>query len=157
MRKKIIDQDLTPSAPADKEWLDLDLLAEVEVTSEDPDFPIEEALTVGGKLGWRASKAGLQTIRLIFDEPQRINRIHLLIQEEKQSRTQEFVLRWAPTNDQTLSEIVRQQYNFNPENSTQEQEDYTVKLDGVKVLELSLLPDMGGSDARASLSEFWVA
>ena len=157
MRKKIIDQDLTPSAPADKEWLNLERVAEVEVTSEDPDFPIEEALTVGGKSGWRASKSGLQTVRLIFDEPQRISRIHLLIKEEKQSRTQEFVLRWAPATDQILEEIVRQQYNFNPENSTEEQEDYTVRLENVKVLELSIIPDVGGSDARASLSEFWVA
>ena len=157
MRKKIIDQNPSTSAPADGEWLDLERLAQVEVTSEDPAFPIEEALTVGGKQGWRATKAGLQSIRFIFDEPQKINRIHILIQEKKQSRTQEFVLRWAPATDQILQEIVRQQYNFNPDNSTQEQEDYTVKLEGVKVLELSIIPDMGGSDAMASLSEFWLA
>ena len=157
MRKKIIDKDLTNSAPVDEKWLEVERMAQVEVTSEDPAYPIEEALTTGAKSGWRASETGMQTIRLIFDEPQRISKIHLLIKEEQQSRTQEFVLRWAPANNQTLLEIVRQQYNFNPETSTEEQEDYQVSLEGVKVVELSIIPDLGGANVLASLSRFWFA
>ena len=66
------------NAPAwDEGWLDLDRVASVEVTSEDADYPIESALLAGEKRGWRATEPGSQTIRLIFDNPQRLRRIWL--------------------------------------------------------------------------------
>ena len=58
-----------------EKWLDLDRAAVVEVTSEEKDFPIESALVAGKTTGWRAADSGTQTIRLIFDEPQRLNHI----------------------------------------------------------------------------------
>ena len=157
MRKKIIDEFQQKRAPLEGSWLDLEPLAQVEVTAEDTAFPIEGALTGKGQTGWRSSKPGLQTIRIIFDEPQQIKRIHLLFEEEQEARTQEFVLRWSPATGQTDREIVRQQYNFSPGSSTQEQENYTVNLEGVKVLELNILPDIKGGNARASLSKFRLA
>ena len=95
---------------------------------------------------------GRQVVRLIFDRPLSIERIHLLVQEEELARTQEFVLRWSHDHGRTYREIVRQQYNFNPPGTTREQEDYTVDLAGVTALELSIIPDIGGVGARASLA-----
>ena len=109
MRKRITSQDPHDVVPVDQSWLDLQRLAQVELTSEDAAYPIEAALTPGAEPGWRAAQAGEQTIRLLFDEPQRIRHIHLLFHEDQQARTQEFVLRWSPDGGQSYREILRQQ------------------------------------------------
>lgn len=67
----------------------------VEFTSEDKDYPVESAF-VSGALGWRAALPGSQTIRLLFDRPQRLKHISLVFEETETARTQEFVLRWSP-------------------------------------------------------------
>ena len=41
----------------------------MEVTSEDPSFPIESAFGSNAGPGWRASQGGEQQIRVIFDNP----------------------------------------------------------------------------------------
>lgn len=157
MRKRIIDEDPQNTSPVEGEWLDVKDMAVVEISSEDAAYPIEEALSISGSSGWRAARSGKQTIRIIFDEPQRINIIHLLFVEKTQSRTQEFVLRWSPANDQPYREIVRQQFNFSPGSTTEEQETYTVNLDGIKIVELTIVPDIGGGSAPASISSLWFA
>src|SRR5262245_20928101 len=96
MRKRVIEP-ATPSAEAtDPEWLDLEQLAQVEVTSEDTAHPVESALVPGREAGWRAAQPGPQTIRLVFDRPQRLTRIWLLFIEPDIARSQEFVLHWSP-------------------------------------------------------------
>lgn len=157
MRKRITDQDQTRNLANEGNWLDLEHMVQVEVTSEDPDFPIESALTENGHTGWKASKAGRQTIRILFDEPQQIHKIQLVFTEEQQARTQEFVLRWGSANEESYREIVRQQYTFSPDSTTREQENYTVNLQDLKVLVLNIEPDLSGSDARASLSSLRIA
>ena len=157
MRKRIINQEPPNVAPVDQGWLDLQSLAQVELTSEDAANPIEAALVPSGGLGWRAAQAGGQTIRLLFDELQRVKRIQLLFHEGKQVRTQEFVLRWSPDGGQSYREIVRQQYNFSPPSVTREFEDYAVDLAGVTALELRIVPDIGGGDARASVAQLRIA
>ena len=156
MRKRIIDRDQEEFSPGNEERLDLESLAQVEITSEDAAHPIEGALTFNGQTGWRAADAGRQTIRIIFDDPQRINGIHLRFEEEQQPRTQEFVLQWSSGNGDPFREIVRQQYNFSPGSSTEEQENYTLTIDNVKVVALTIVPDVGGGNARASLTSFWI-
>ena len=157
MRKRIINQDPQNVVPVDQAWLDLQSLAQVELTSEDAANPIEAALVPGAGLGWRAAQAGEQTIRLLFDELQRVRRIQLLFQEDQQARTQEFVLRWSPDGGQSYREIVRQQYNFSPPGVTREAEDYAVDLAGVTALELRIIPDISGGDARASVARLRIA
>jgi len=49
-------------------WLDLEQIATVEVTSEDPNFLIESVFTSKDGPGWRASGRGEQQIRIIFDQ-----------------------------------------------------------------------------------------
>ncbi|MEK6478156.1 discoidin domain-containing protein [Catalinimonas sp. 4WD22] len=156
MRKKIIDQKPHTENSADSKWLDLKRLAQVEISSEDTAYPIEGALDDDSKSMWKASEVGRQTIRLIFDEPQSIKSIDLLFEEKQKERTQEFVLRWSPDKE-LYREIVRQQYNFSPDSATEEHENYSVNLEEVKVLELSIIPDVVNEHEYASLSRFLVA
>jgi hypothetical protein len=157
MRKQIINQHPQDISPLSQDWMDLEQLAQVEFTSEDTTHPVESALTLGVGSGWRAAQAGKQTIRLLFDEPQRIRRIHLLFHEDQQERTQEFVLRWSSDGGQSYKEIVRQQYTFSLPTTTRECEDYAVDLEGVTVLELSIVPDIGDVGALASLAQLCLA
>lgn len=153
MRKEII---ATPAVSAEKHgaaWLDLATLARVRITSEDPEFPIENALTTTlprNEAGWRAASPGPQTITLLFDAPQRVRRISLHFVEQNEERSQEFVLRYSSATE-TDREIVRQQWSFSPNGSAQESEDYTVDLSGVTRLELVIDPDRGRLRSPATL------
>src|SRR6516162_6552005 len=57
--------------------------AVVEFTSEDTDYPIEAAFVSGDTRGWRAAAPGDQTIRLVFDQPQRLKCISLVFEENQ--------------------------------------------------------------------------
>jgi hypothetical protein len=153
MRKRIIQQDTQGTLPdEDQDWLDLEHLVQVELTSEDPEYPIETALKINSGPGWRAQHAGQQTIRLLFDKPQSIKHIKLVFQEDERARTQEFTLHWSSDSAASCQEIVRQQYNFSPPDVNREREDYAVDLDRLTLLELSITPDISGGEIRASLA-----
>jgi len=157
MRKIIIDSDDKQKINSDQIWLDIEKIAVVEVTSEEEAFPIESALLPGKVSEWRASSQGKQMIRLLFDNPQRLQRIRLNFEELEIERTQEFVLRWSPDAGQSYQEIIRQQWNFSPEGSTSEIEDYQVELPAVTILELDINPDISDTNAFASLKELLLA
>ena len=157
MLKRIIGQDTQDVSPSIHHWLNVDALAQVEVTSEDAAHPIESALLPGTESGWRAAQPGPQTVRLVFDQPLRIKRLHLEFHEDEFERSQQFVLRWSSNGGQSYREIVRQQYNFSPPATTSECEDYPVDLDGVTTIELSIVPDISGGPARASLAQLRLA
>jgi hypothetical protein len=152
MRKKIIP--LSPDSTQQTEWLDLDELAEIEISSEDSRHPIDFALLPGSNDEWRATQSGEQRLRIIFDEPQALKRIRLVFTEDHHSRTQEFVLRWSKSGKR-FQEILRQQYNFNP--PATEVEEYQVELPCVKALELKIIPDVNGGGSHASLNELRLA
>lgn len=156
MRKRIINPVQQEAASLDVEWLNLEALAEVEITSEDAAHPIESAL-LPGRSGWRAAAYGKQTIRLLFESPQRIRRIWINFVETSTERTQEYVLRWSPDGGQSFREIIRQQWNFSPLGTTSETEDLHVDLAAVTVLELIIIPDIGGGNAFASLAQLRLA
>jgi len=151
MRKRPITPIPQAGTPLDEGWLDLDRAAVVEVTSEEKDYPVESALVAGEVRGWRAAESGMQTIRLIFDQPQKVTRIALVFEETETPRTQEFVLRWSPDGGRSFREIVRQQWNFSPPDTIHEVEEYRVELSGVTVLELVVVPDISRGSARATL------
>ena len=157
MRKRLISSVSQTSPIPDYEWLELEQLAQVEITSEDATHPIEFALLPGSESGWRAASPGEQTIRLIFDQPQRLSRIWLLFIEPEIARTQEFVLRWSSDGGRSFQEILRQQWNFSQPGAIREVEDYYVELSGVTALELTIIPDLSGGDARASLAQLRIA
>ena len=157
MRKRIIAEVQKESVSAEQEWLNVEGIAEVEITSEDAAHPIESALLPGRASGWRAAGPGKQTIRLLFDHPQRLRRIWMNFVEPEAERTQEYVLRWSPDRGQSFREIVRQQWNFSPQGATSETEDHHVDLSAVTVLELSIIPDISGGNAPASLAQLRLA
>jgi len=157
MRKRQISPTPASEPPSTSTWLDVEHKASVEVTSEENGYPIESALQEIENRGWRAANSGAQTIRLIFDEPQKLSRIWLVFEDSENTRTQEFVLRWPSDSGNSFREIVRQQWNFSPPNSVREAEDYAVELSAVTALELIIVPDKNGGAARASLASFRVA
>ena len=157
MRKRIVTPSEQRAAPADQAWLNLEALADVEITSEDAEHPIEDALLPGGGPGWRAAGPGRQTVRILFSSPQRLRRIWLHFEEAGVNRTQEYVLRWSADGGQSFREIVRQQWNFSPQGATSQTEDHHVDLPAVNVLELSIIPDIGGGAAPASLAQLRLA
>jgi hypothetical protein len=154
--RKHMTRELRRSAGSELPWLDVETVAEVQLTSEDAAHPIESALRPAAG-GWRAAEPGDQTIRFIFDRPQRIRRIWLNFVESTTQRTHEYVLRWSSNRGESFREIVRQQWNFSPPDSTQEIENYSVDLDGVTTLELQITPDIGGRATCASLAEMRLA
>ena len=157
MRKRLITPSPQNAVSQDEGWLDLNRAAVVEVTSEDKDYPVEAALVAGETRGWRAADSGTQTIRLIFDQPQRLSRIALVFEETETARTQEFVLRWSTDGGSSFREIVRQQWNFSSPKTTREVEEYHVELSDVTVLELVIVPDISRGAARASLKSLRVS
>ena len=151
MRKRLITPAPESTRTRGESWLDVERQAVVEVTSEEKNYPVESAFVSGDALGWRAAASGSQTIRLVFDEPQRLRCISLVFEENETARTQEFVLRWSPDGGNSVKEIVRQQWNFSPPDSVREVEEYQVELSAVTVLELIINPNISGGVARASL------
>ena len=157
MRKSQITRIPQDAPVRDQAWMDTDRIASVEVSSEESDYPIESALLLERQKSWRAANPGMQTIRLIFDEPQKLRRILLVFDDTENSRTQEFVFRWSPDIQYSSREIARQQWNFSPPDSVREIEDYAVELSEVKVLELTIVPDKNGGEVRASLTSLRLA
>ena len=157
MRKRLITAVPQVGPRTDQNWLDLGSLATVEVTSETKDRPVESALLLSENRGWRAAQPGTQIIRLLFDHPLRVKRISLVFEETENTRTQEFVLRWSSDLGRSFREIVRQQWNFSPTGTVREVENYSVDLFDVTVMELEIVPDQSGGDARASLESLRLA
>jgi hypothetical protein len=157
MRKRIVASREPNAAFAEVDWMDLESVAEVEVTSEDVAHPIEAALLPGHGSGWRAAAPGKQTVRLLFSRPQRVKRIRLAYVEPETPRTQEYVLRWSADGGRSYREIARQQWNFSPAGATAETEDHRVDLPAVTALELCIIPDISGGDAVASLAKLRLA
>lgn len=157
MRKRIINSDDKQKIISEQKWLDVEKIAEVEVTSEAESFPIESALLPDEGSGWRASEQGKQTIRLLFDNPQKLQFIRLAFEESEFERTQEFVLSFSQDDGQSYQEVVRQQWNFNPQDTTTEIEGYRVELPAVTALELNINPNISDKNAFASLKELRLA
>jgi hypothetical protein len=158
MRKRIAEpRHAKPISELEPVWLDLEQIATVEVTSENPEFPIESALGLQDGPGWRASGRGEQQIRVVFDQPVSLHRIQLRFDEAESERTQEFTLRWWPASGGSVKEIVRQQWNFSPAGSTTEIEEYVVALSAVSALELAIQPDLTRREEVASLASWRLA
>ena len=107
MRKRVVPEH-PQGALADEDWLHVEGLAEVEVTSEALAYPVEGAFFSEPSAGWRASGPGPQTIKLHFQPPQQLTRIALYFVESEMERTQEYTLRWSHGYGESFHEIVRQ-------------------------------------------------
>jgi hypothetical protein len=151
MRKKLVPVIRDTDAASRHDWLELERVARVEVSSEAEGYPVEGALLNDAQRGWRANEPGIQTIRLLFDHPQTIRVVRVVFKEEESARTQEFVLRWLPEGTGAWKDIVRQQWNFSPPQTAIECEEYKVDLRLAGGLEIMIYPDISGGDTRASL------
>ena len=136
------------SAPGS--WLNLETAVTAELSSEDPQHPFERALRTDTVDGWKASDPGPQLIRLRFDTPQPIKRIHLQFREEDVDRSQEIAL-FATSKTSPRKELVRQQWAFSPQGSNAEVEDYYFDLRDVTTLELEIDPGRHDKQVFASL------
>jgi hypothetical protein len=148
LRKRIVPAESQHNGP---EWLSLEELAEVEVSSEDPDWPVDGALTRNSTRGWRAAHPGAQTLRIRFDNAQALRLIHVVFEETECERIQEFALQYSSDGGLTFQPVVRQQFTFSPTAATREEENYVVSLAGVTDLELQVLPDVSGRPVVATL------
>ena len=158
MRKRIIGSSRTEADAAARSgnWLDLEHTATVEVSSEDPHYPVEAVFQSERGVGWRAAQDGEQQLRLIFDEPTAVRHIQLHFVESEIERTQEFTICWSAAKGGPTREVVRQQWTFSPAGSTHEVEHYELNLESVAVLELSIRPDLNEGLGRATLLRWCV-
>lgn len=157
MRKQVIGQEPRRERVAEEAFLDLESLARVEITSEDPVHPIEAALVSRSGDGWRAAEPGTQRIRVFFDVPQRIRRVRVVFEEAHLERTQEIALSWTPAGENAGRFLVRQQFNFSPGGATREVEDFAFDLPEAAALELEIVPDIGRGPAVATLASLQLA
>ena len=157
MRKRMIGRESEQAEEVAHNWLNLEEIAEAELSSELESYPIEMALNPQSASHWQAAEAGEQTIRLRFDQAQDIKMIRLLFNADSEARTQEFVLRCSTDGGNSYQDIARQQYNFSPPDAMSELEDYHVNLHAVTSLELVIVPNISGGSARATLSQWLLA
>jgi len=156
MRKTVLQApEASQRSPIDT-WLDIENLAAVEVSSEDPAHPFEAALHGGDSEGWHASAPGPQIIRLKFDKPTVVRRIRLEFREAGRERSQEFCLSATSVTGEK-HEIARQQWNFSPTGSTTEAEDFSVNLPNVADVTLEIDPGRHDKDALATLQSIAIA
>ena len=156
MRKTPISSPGTEARSPLDIWLDIEDLASVEISSEDPAYRFESALRGSDGKGWRAAVPGPQLIRLKFDKPATIRRIRLEFREKECERSQEFRLSAVSTSGQKR-EIARQQWNFSPNGSTTEIEDYAAYLPDTAGVELEIDPGRHDRKAIASLQSIAIA
>lgn len=163
MRKHLIAPAAVPSDAEESariadepRWMTTDDFELVEVTSEDSGHPIEHVLVADATTGWQARDPGRQIVRLHFAGSRSVRRIALEFAAAGESRTQEYVLRWSAGPGGGGREIVRQQWNFSA-SAPRESEDHRVELSGVAMLELEIVPDIAGGEARASLMRLRIA
>ncbi len=135
--------------------IDITAVATVLVTSEAPDHPIDLALDPHrgpGGTRWIAGEAGEQSVILAFDAPRTIRHILLEVEEPEVPRTQELHLSHSCDGGRTYRELLRQEYNFSPPETTFEREKWTVSAQGVTHLRLVIKPDKGNKPCRATLT-----
>lgn len=156
MRKSTVsDFGVSGGLSAAGSWLDLEQIASAELSSEDSQHPFEHALRADTVDGWKAAVPGPQLIRLRFDSPQSVRRVHLQFREERVERAQEIAL-FAKFNASPRRELVRQQWVFSPGGATTEVEDYFFDLKDVTALELEIDPGRHDKQVFASLQSIQV-
>ncbi len=151
MRKQVAGS--TRALGADTTWLDLEAIAEVEVSSEAPAHPVENALTAAGSGNWQAAAPGASTITLRFDAPLLLTAARLEFAEAVHERSQEWAIS-AVFADGTERELLRQGWNFSPSGSREQRERYTLQTAPVRALTLWIDPDRGQNRYPATL-EAW--
>ena len=150
MRKTILGHENHPATSSSNERFGVEAIAGISVTSEADDAPIENVLYPDREMGWRAGEPGPQIVRITFSGPTNIRHVQLVFRESQIARTQDFTLGCTVAGGEPR-ELIRQQWTFSPQGSTEEVEDCRVLLDDVAILELTINPDISNGDVHASL------
>ena len=163
MRKQVTDQVSGGGTRAERTdeqagWLDLEQVAQVEVSSEAPGHPVENALvpakaSTASKGFWQAGAPGESIITVRFDAPIAVTRVLLHFVEPLHERAQQWALA-AVLADGSRRELLRQGWNFSPGGSTEQREEHALDLKQVSALTLSIDPDPGRNRYPATLNSF---
>jgi signal transduction histidine kinase len=112
LRKQIVPRR-SGESPSFEGEISIPDLATVQVTSEEPDHPIDNAFDHNrgpGGTRWIAAGPGEQTVILFFDRPQTIRKIGVEIEELAVSRTQELSVSVSSDGGRSYRELLRQEY-----------------------------------------------
>jgi F5/8 type C domain len=159
LRKQIVPTPNRTAVPLEGEVAIADV-ATVQVTSEQPEHPIDHAFDTRrgpGGSRWVADAPGEQSVTLVFDRPQTIREVRIEVEELEVSRTQELALSLSSDGGRTYRELVRQEFNFSPSGTTFERECWTVPALAVTHVRLEIKPDKGGRIGRATLTSLTLA
>ena len=152
MRKRIVKVEEGERAKGE---LDVAKIATVLVTSESPDFPVENVFDdqrgPGGSR-WVAAEPGVQNLILEFDDPRSIHQIDLEVEEREVARTQELWVSLSDDDGQTYRELLRQEFHFSPPDTTFEREEWSISAEDITHLRIRIKPDKGGKPHRATLT-----
>jgi allantoicase len=110
-----------------------------------------------GATHWLAEQTGPQKVIIAFDHPQTIRKVVVETEERDASRTQEITLSISKDGGRTYRDLRRQEFNFSPDGSTWEREDWTLAEEAVTHVQLAIKPDKGGRPFRAALTTFAVS
>jgi XRCC1 N terminal domain len=159
LRKQIIPNRPGDSLPFEGE-IQVAKVATVQVSSEQDHHPIDNVFDdrrgPGGSR-WIADAPGEQVVILLFDGPQTITRIGVEVEEFAVSRTQELSVSVSSDGGRTYRDLVRQEFNFSPPDTTFEREVWSVAAGEVTHLRLAIKPDKGGRVGRATLTSLSLA
>jgi hypothetical protein len=159
LRKQIVPTPSRGPVPLPGEIQIADV-ATVQVTSEETAHPIDHAFDQNrgpGGSRWIAGGPGQQSVTLLFDHPQTIRQIGVEVEELVDSRTQELAVLVSSDGGRTYRELVRQEFNFSPPDTSFERELWSISADAVTHLRLEIKPDKGGRIGRATLTSLAVA
>jgi hypothetical protein len=159
LRKQIVPRRSSEPLPFENEISVADV-ATVQVTSEEADHPIDNAFDHNrgpGGSRWIAAEPGEQTLILLFDRPQTIRKIGLEVEDLAVSRTQELSVSVSSDGGRTYRELVRQEFNFSPPDTTFEREIWSTAATAVTHLRVEIKPDKGGRTGRATLTSLTLA
>jgi hypothetical protein len=159
LRKQIVRARSTEPIPLENA-ISIPDVAAVQVTSEEADHPIDNVFDHNrgpGGSRWIAGGPGEQTLIVLFDSPQTIRKIGLEVEELAVSRTQELTVSVSSDGGRTYRELVRQEYNFSPPDTSFEREVWSTSAGAVTHLRLDIKPDKGGRVGRATLTSLTLA
>jgi hypothetical protein len=159
LRKQVVPRRSSTSASFEGEISIADV-ATVQVTSEEADHPIDNAFDHNrgpGGSRWIADGPGEQTVILLFDSPQTIRKIGVEIEELAVVRTQELSVSVSSDGGRTYRELVRQEFNFSPPDTSFERELWSASAGAVTHVRLEIKPDKGGRVGRATLTSLTLA
>jgi hypothetical protein len=129
--------------------------ATVLVSSEAEGYPLTNVFDDKrgpGAPQWMPAEPGDQKLIIAFHQPQTIRQITMEVEEREVSRTQEVQVSVSSDGGETYRELVRQEFNFSPEGTTWECEDWAVAESNVTHLKMVIKPDKGRTDLFAKLT-----